>query len=52
MVLHLAARQIGAGQIDGLQKILDAAAIFDLEFVAHLLNRKLQRPDHIPVFFE
>ena len=50
MVLDLTAGQICPGKVDGLQKILNAAAIFNLEFTANLLHRKLQRPDHITVF--
>lgn len=41
MVLHPAGRQISAGQIDRLQKIFNATAVFNLEFGPHLLYRQL-----------
>lgn len=51
VMLNIAARQIGAGQVDRIQKILDGSAILDLKFCPDMLNRQLQAPNHITVFF-
>ncbi len=52
MMLDFTARQIRPGQIDGFQKVLNRAVIFNLKLVSHPLDGKLQVPDHIPVFFQ
>ena len=52
MMLDVASGQIGASQIDGIQKILDGGAILDLKLGADMLDRKLQAPHNIPVFFQ
>ena len=52
MVFNIAPIQIGAGQIDGIQKFLDGCAVFDLKLGAHMLDRNFQAPHHIAVFFQ
>ncbi len=52
LVLNVRAAQIRAGQIDGLQEVLDAGIILDLKLRPDLLDGQLQAPDHIPVLFE
>lgn len=51
MVFNIAPIQIGAGQIDGIQKFLDGCAVFDLKLGTHMLDRNFQAPHHIAVFF-
>ena len=52
LVLNVRAAQIRAGQIDGLQEVLNAGIILDLKLCPDLLDGQLQAPDHIPVLFE
>ena len=39
-------------KIDGVQKFLDAASVFDLKGAAYLLDGKFQVPDSIPVVLQ
>ena len=52
MVLNVAPVQVCAGQVDGIQKLLDGSAVFNLELGPHMLDGNLQAPNHIAVFFE
>ena len=52
LVLNVCAAQVRAGQIDGLQEVLNAGIIFDLKLRPDLLDGQLQAPDHIPVLLQ
>ena len=49
MILNRRALKGDAGHIEGFQKLLNAAAVFDLELPAHLLHGQFQAPHHVPV---
>ena len=52
MIFYVRATEIRTCHIDGLQKIFNAAIVINAELIFHLLDRNLQAPYHIPIFFE
>ena len=52
MVLNVPAGNVRPRQVHRFQEVLYGTAILDLKPIPHLLYRKLQAPDHIPVFLQ
>lgn len=50
-VLNVTLILIGSDQVDGMQKILNGDAVFDLKLGPHMLDGNLYVPHYIAVFF-
>ena len=52
VVFQLASANVGSGKVHGVQKLINAVAIFNLKGVPHLLNGKLQVPYGVTVILQ